>query len=269
MLLGFTDFLMENVLSLYDNLEFCIRILLSGALGAIIGLERASRNKEAGIRTHIIIGMTSAMFMILSKYAFFDLSEIASAGIKGADPSRIASQVVTGISFLCAGVIFRQGKYNIRGLTTAAGMWATSSVGMAIGAGLYWVGLMEALVLVLMQIVLHKHPVGNDAPSIQEVRIRLVEDKELDKMLEKLKQLHKGEIVQSEISRESSGIRVKVTIRAAESIRYDETIRLLQEDSNIKEIESYGAEVFVVGSAFFGADDKKVAIDNLHSALNA
>lgn len=237
MLFGLSDFLMESMLSPFDNLEFFIRIILSGILGALIGLERASRNKEAGIRTHIIIGMTSAVFMIISKYAFLDMAEITSAvGAKGADPSRIASQVVTGISFLCAGVIFRQGKYNIRGLTTAAGMWATSSVGMAIGAGMYWVGSLEALILVLMQIVLHKHPVGNDALSIQEVRVKLADETYLDSTLKLLKELHNGEIVQCEISKDATGTRAKVTIRGPEPIHYEEAVRLITEDKNIKEV---------------------------------
>ena len=87
-------------------------------------------------------------------------------GIAGrnSDPGRLAAQVVSGISFLGAGVIFRDRNYSsIKGLTTAAGMWATSAVGLAIGAGLYWLGVMETAVVVISQPVLHRFPVGNDA----------------------------------------------------------------------------------------------------------
>ena len=139
MLTGLSVYLPESLLTVFDNLEFLIRIVLAAILGAMVGLERTKQQKDAGIRTHCIVALTSGVFMILSKYAFIDV--VALAGSKGADPSRIASQVVTGISFLGAGVIFKNANFAIKGLTTAAGMWATSAIGMAIGAGLYWVGL--------------------------------------------------------------------------------------------------------------------------------
>ena len=137
MLSGLSTYLPESALTLFDNLEFFVRLLLSAGLGALVGLERSKRQKEAGVRTHCIIACTSALFMILSKYAFVDL--VGVDGLRGADPARIAAQVVSGISFLGAGVIFKNGN-SIRGLTTAAGMWGTAAVGMAIGAGMYWVG---------------------------------------------------------------------------------------------------------------------------------
>lgn len=105
MLAGLSQYLPESTLTLFDNLEFFVRLLLSAALGALVGLERSKRQKEAGVRTHCIIACTSALFMILSKYAFMDLVDIS--GIRGADPARIAAQVVSGISFLGAGVIFK------------------------------------------------------------------------------------------------------------------------------------------------------------------
>ena len=119
MLSGLTQYVPEATLTVYDNLEFLIRLLLSAALGALVGLERSKRRKEAGIRTHCIIACTSALFMIVSKYAFLDC--VTLDGLRGADPARIAAQVVSGISFLGAGVIFKNGN-SIRGLTTAAGM---------------------------------------------------------------------------------------------------------------------------------------------------
>ena len=145
MLAGLSGYLPESTLTLFDNLEFLIRLLLSAALGALVGLERSKRQKEAGVRTHCIIACTSALFMILSKYAFVDVTSID--GLRGADPARIAAQVVSGISFLGAGVIFKNGN-SIRGLTTAAGMWGTAAIGMAVGAGMYWLGLIEAAILV-------------------------------------------------------------------------------------------------------------------------
>ena len=94
MLSGLTQYVPEATLTVYDNLEFLIRLLLSAALGALVGLERSKRRKEAGIRTHCIIACTSALFMIVSKYAFLDCATLD--GLRGADPARIAAQVVSG-----------------------------------------------------------------------------------------------------------------------------------------------------------------------------
>ena len=135
MLTGLSVYLPESLLTVFDNLEFLIRIVLAAILGAMVGLERTKQQKDAGIRTHCIVALTSAVFMILSKYAFIDV--VTLAGSKGADPSRIASQVVTGISFLGAGVIFKNANFAIKGLTTAAGLWASACMGLAVGVGFY------------------------------------------------------------------------------------------------------------------------------------
>ena len=184
MLSGLTQYVPEATLTVYDNLEFLIRLLLSAALGALVGLERSKRRKEAGIRTHCIIACTSALFMIVSKYAFLDC--VTLEGLRGADPARIAAQVVSGISFLGAGVIFKNGN-SIRGLTTAAGMWGTAAIGMAVGAGMYWLGLFEAAVLVAIQIILHRFPVGADALTTQELLVELEADLPEEQQTEDMK----------------------------------------------------------------------------------
>lgn len=137
--------------------ELLIRILVAGLCGAIIGLERGIRQKEAGIRTHSIVAMGGALLMIISKYAFADLAvgEALLLGTKGADPTRIASQAITAIAFLGAGVIFRHGNV-VRGLTTAAGIWATAAIGLCIGAGLYTIGVAVAVLVLLVNICLHR-----------------------------------------------------------------------------------------------------------------
>lgn len=146
-----------------------IRLLISWFCGAVIGFERTKRYKEAGVRTHIIVCCASALMMILSKYGFTDLlaSEI---GGKTADGGRIAAQVVSGISFLCAAVIFKDGN-SIKGLTTAAGLWYTAGVGMVFGAGLYWIGVFSTFIIVISQLLMHRIPLGNDAFVYNEVKI--------------------------------------------------------------------------------------------------
>jgi len=129
-----------------DNSEFILRIFVAAFLGGIIGLEREYRAKEAGFRTHFLVGLGSALFMVISQYGFAE----ALAGCLHAsfDPSRIASQVVTGIGFIGAGTIIFQ-KHMVRGLTTAAGLWVTSAIGLTAGAGLYLLAT-TATVLVLL-----------------------------------------------------------------------------------------------------------------------
>lgn len=145
-------------MSIWTEVELLIRILIAGLSGALIGNERKNRKKEAGVRTHIIVALASALMMIVSKYAFFDM--ITGNLFPGAevrlDPSRIASCIVSGIGFLGAGMIFTH-KTTVTGLTTAAGIWATAGVGMAIGAGLYIIGIFGAVLIVVVQILLHKN----------------------------------------------------------------------------------------------------------------
>lgn len=134
------------------QLSYLLRLLIAGLCGAAIGYERKNRLKEAGIRTHLIVATASALMMIVSKYGFADM--VGFEYIK-LDPSRIASSIVTGIGFLGAGMIFVR-KGTVSGLTTAAGVWATAGVGMAIGTGMYAIGAAATILIVLVQIFLHR-----------------------------------------------------------------------------------------------------------------
>ena len=234
MLTGLSGYLPENTLTLYDNLEFLIRLLLSAGLGALVGLERSKRQKEAGVRTHCIIACTSALFMILSKYAFVDTA-IGADGLRGADPARIAAQVVSGISFLGAGVIFKNGN-SIRGLTTAAGMWGTSAIGMAVGAGMYWLGLIEAAVLVAIQIILHRFPVGADALTTQELVVEMEDTEELLQQFDALLAAHHGQVIDSSLSREEGYLRMEITVRLEPSITHDEALAFIKANSGVRRV---------------------------------
>lgn len=233
MLSGLSTYLPESALTLFDNLEFFVRLLLSAGLGALVGLERSKRQKEAGVRTHCIIACTAALFMILSKYAFVDTADIA--GTRGADPARIAAQVVSGISFLGAGVIFKNGN-SIRGLTTAAGMWGTAAVGMAIGAGMYWVGLIEAAILVAIQIILHRFPVGADALTTQELLVEMEDTPELQAKFDALLQAHNGQVVESSLSRDEGYLRMEITVRLEPPITHDEALAFMKDNSGVRKV---------------------------------
>ncbi len=233
MLSGLTAYLPETALTVFDNLEFFIRIVLAAVLGALVGLERSKRQKEAGIRTHCIIACTSALFMILSKYAFVDL--VSVDGLRGADPARIAAQVVSGISFLGAGVIFKNGN-SIRGLTTAAGMWGTAAVGMAIGAGLYWVGLIETAVLVVIQIVFHRFPVGADALTTQELVVEMADSDELLAHFDELVKAHRGQITESSLTRENGILRMEVTAKLDPPITHEEALAFMKANDGVRRV---------------------------------
>ena len=233
MLSGLTNYLPETALTVFDNLEFFIRIVLAAILGALVGLERSKRQKEAGVRTHCIITCTSALFMILSKYAFVDL--VGVDGLRGADPARIAAQVVSGISFLGAGVIFKNGN-SIRGLTTAAGMWGTAAVGMAIGAGMYWVGLIEAAVLVGIQIVLHRFPVGADALTTQEIVVEMTDSDELLARFDALVKSHRGQITESSLTRQNGILCMEVTAKLDPPITHEEALAFMKANDGVRRV---------------------------------
>ena len=125
-------------------MEFIFRVFVAALLGGMIGFEREYRAKEAGLRTHFLVAMGSALFMIVSQYGF---NAVLGTSIT-LDPSRVAAQVVSGIGFIGAGTIIFQ-KHVIKGLTTAAGLWVTSAIGLACGSGLYLLSVASTLLVLL------------------------------------------------------------------------------------------------------------------------
>lgn len=122
-----------------SEIQIILRLLTAAGLGAIIGLERERDNQPAGLRTHMILVIGSALAMILS---------INIAEQYGGDPARLAAQVISGIGFLGAGAILRYG-FNVKGLTTATTLWSMAIVGLAVGYGYYLIGLITALLMLL------------------------------------------------------------------------------------------------------------------------
>lgn len=140
-------------ITLLTQVDWLIRLIIAGICGYAIGYERNSRSKNAGIRTHLIVSLSAALMIIVSKYGFMDIINLQGVGL---DPSRVAAQVVSGIGFLGAGMIFVHNQ-SVNGLTTAAGIWATSGIGMAIGSGLYFIGVAATLLIIIFQIILHQN----------------------------------------------------------------------------------------------------------------
>ncbi len=133
-------------MDLFDA-EWLLRVLSAVAVGFLIGMERHRQSKSAGIRTHMIVAMASCLVMIVSEYAF--------PGAARNDPARIAAGVVSGIGFLGAGIIFTHNG-STHGLTTAAGVWAMSAVGLTFGAGMYKLGFFCGLLMFVIESFLQK-----------------------------------------------------------------------------------------------------------------
>lgn len=134
-----------------ELIRLIIRITSAAFLGGLIGLERYIHGRDAGLRTHLLVSMGSAVFMLMSEHVA-SLGRIDSGGITGmVDPGRIAAQIVTGIGFLGAGVIIKEG-INVRGLTTAACLWTAAGIGMACGAG-YFALAITATIIALFSLV--------------------------------------------------------------------------------------------------------------------
>lgn len=130
--------------------EIALRLVTATVLAGLVGLDREHRRSAAGLRTHALVGMSSCLLMIVSAFGFADI--LGTPGV-GLDPSRIAAQIVTGIGFLGAGTIIAHGD-SVRGLTTAASIWAVAALGIAVGGGMYRAAVLgTALALILLLVM--------------------------------------------------------------------------------------------------------------------
>src|ERR1700742_2824543 len=135
----------EGAVTMLGNIELVSRLVLAAALGSVIGIERERLSWAAGLRTHMLVCVGSALIMIVSAFGFADVLGAKNVVL---DPSRIAAQVVSGIGFLGAGSILMRGEI-VRGLTTAASLWTVAAIGLAVGGGLY-VEAMAATIIILI-----------------------------------------------------------------------------------------------------------------------
>lgn len=222
-------------------LDFLVRMVISCACGFAIGAERASRFKEAGIRTHVLVAVTSCALMILSKYGFADI--IASSkdewGINNADPARIAAQIVSGVGFLGAGVIFKTGN-SIKGLTTAAGIWATAAIGMCIGSGMYYLGILGTIIIMLLQYIMHRFPYGVDGYSTNVVSITVGPVEKQDRIIQRLMQDLDMKVTETGIHKHHNGnITYNLTVLSSQFITYEDCKRYMEEYPEILAFDSF------------------------------
>lgn len=228
------DFLKEIIVdtsafSLIEYSQIGFKILLSFIAGFALGLERKFRQQPIGVRTVILISLSSTLLMLLS----LNLGKSVNA-----DPARLAAQVVSGIGFLGGGAILRQG-LNIKGLTSAATIWAASAIGLTIGAGMYMASIVVLIVLILALIILEKFETKY-FPAERNKRLFLVfHNSKIDlTKLHAIIENHGLIILSSDISKQINEKQLQITfsVKAPEEIDIFDLSDKIEELGNLEEI---------------------------------
>ncbi|MFK5240998.1 MgtC/SapB family protein, partial [Lactococcus lactis] len=215
------------------QLDWLIRLILAGVCGYAIGYERNSRSKNAGTRTHLIVALSAALMIIVSKYGFMDI--ISTHGVN-LDPSRIAAQIVSGIGFLGAGMIFVHNQ-SVNGLTTAAGIWATSGIGMAIGSGLYFIGIVATLLILLFQIILHQNYRWIKSATSDHLILQLEDFEGLQLLQQQLKE-EDVKILSIKVEKKSNNsLKTELYLNLPKAYEVASLMSLLESNDKIKSIE--------------------------------
>jgi putative Mg2+ transporter-C (MgtC) family protein len=222
-------------LDLALQLDLALRLFLSAVLGAVIGYEREIHDHPAGMRTHLLVSLGSAAFTVISIYGF------SATGIPNeapTDPSRVAAQVVTGIGFLGAGAIIKYGT-SVRGLTTAASLWATAAVGMAVGAGWWLVAIVTTGIVVLSLWPLNIALRRIRSMGAHLVRVRL-QTPSLDTLGELRRAIDGRRIEVSEINTQRLGKgmhEIELQLHVPPSLDQAELLDLIQSVPNLEVLE--------------------------------
>ena len=215
---------MESVLNILNSFWFqsLLRITLGFVLAGVIGLERSSWNKPAGFRTHSLVGVSAVLIMLCGEYmsSEYDI-----------DPSRIPAQLLSGIGFIGAGTILRDG-FHVKGLTTAASLLAVTGIGLIVGAGAYLVAIVATFFIYI--ILSYSYKISDAAEKFDEFDFKIYTDDIYKNLKQVEKVLSKDEIIIKRIKVESDHIRVKGKI--LESLNKNRLITGIMKLEGIKEI---------------------------------
>lgn len=207
-----------------DQLMWLINSFLGGILGLLIGLERSKRLKEAGMGTHFIVGFASALLTCIS--LSFKTGEYG-------DGARIAAQIVSGIGFLGAGMIFFR-RETLHGLTTAAGVWATSAIGMCAGRGMYILAVGATAIVLIIQLILHLRSVR----SVNRQRLLLLKFVDDGVVSDQIRTYFGVEqFYRYKVSRKEEGLHVEAVVRPIKNYHAEELNQLLLDHPNVLSIE--------------------------------
>lgn len=215
------------------DFELLLRVLIAGLCGVTIGLERKNRMKEAGVRTHFVVSVGAALMIIVSKYGFQDQIGWSNLSL---DPSRVAAGVVSGVGFLGAGMIFMQ-KNTVRGLTTAAGIWATAGIGMAVGAGMYFIGIGVMIIIVIGQLVLHGRFNLLASPKTEKLLVTIDNDEEIiPGFMDRLSKRHIT-IIGFEAERKDKEMVLRLTVQFKAGSDIEKLLSFMEEESVVKKMK--------------------------------
>lgn len=211
----------------YFETEWLLRILCALLMGSLIGYERHSRSKEAGVRTHAVVAVTACVLMLVSRYAFPDAAKN--------DPARIAAQVVSGVSFLGAGIIFVN-KGAIQGLTTAAGMWSTAAIGMCFGTGMYRIGLFAGALIFCIQALFPKIFPYSPPRNLMKIVIHLPHDASVSVVNQLLIKMNLNHTENTVASDGNGGWYVKTEISTHSDIDPEKILSEMKQDPKILDV---------------------------------
>lgn len=218
--------------ALASQYELFLRLLLACLCGGIIGFERSIRRKDAGIKTHIILALGAALFMIVSQYGFADLE--LSVGFK-ADASRIGANIVTGVSFLCAGVIFVRGA-SVKGLTTATGIWTTAGIGMAAGAGMYALTIFTTCLIIVIQLLLAGFSAKIETHYSLDVELKITDKVHINDVVSQLSEITQTPAIAIKMHREDDATCYKVNFNITHTVDELELIHRINEIDSVSSI---------------------------------
>lgn len=188
------------------QLELILRVLSAALIGSAVGLERGLRKKEAGQRTHCIIAVGACAFTLISVYGFADMTAHVDIG-------HMAAWIVSGISFLCAGIIYKSDTSGISGLSTATGLWATAALGIACGTGMYALSGCIAAFLIVFHIVLNATHMESFGYTVQNVCIEVDNFDSIHKLLRIKRKTYRARILSCEYTRNEDRNTVTVCFR--------------------------------------------------------
>lgn len=228
--MAFLEFVANDFM---NSWQYIVRMLLAAVCGALIGMERTRKQKEAGTRTHVIVAVGAAMMMIISKYGFFDVIVVDYVQV---DPSKIAAQVVTGVGFLGAGVIFFKND-SIKGLTTAAGVWATAGVGLAMGAGLYSVSVVGTIVIIVIHYMMHRNPLKESFVMDTLLVTVYNEQNVLEKLKDELKKLDISVKTCHVMKHKNGTITVRFQMKHSAEMDWSSVLDFVQQNEYVKSID--------------------------------
>jgi len=224
--------LFERALTLGSFWDVLIRLLLAAVLGGLIGLERGRQRRAAGLRTHILVCVGAALTAMVGFYAK-DL-----LGLEGIDPLRVSAQVISGIGFLGVGTIMLKGRFQVVGLTTAAGLWVTAAIGISLGAGFYEGAVVAFLISAFTVMVLNKiERYINEHRSFFGVYIEIDTDADVKKCIAFLKDHYDAHDIQVTLPRSgvngNVGIEVSIFTTKKSGHTLESVINDLEENSYV------------------------------------